>query len=77
MVGRHPTPALGAEFQPSNLFRNPYSYHNPNLQDTGEELCGVLHSFWFLIFLFEFQGNKRSLLIQQEGKLTWYVWCIC
>lgn len=63
----------GLKFNLAIWFQSPYSYHNPNLQQLVEEFCVVLYSLWFLIFLFEFQGNKRSLQIQKKGKLIWYV----
>lgn len=66
----------GLDFNLAVWFHKPHSFHNPNVQELGEEFCVVLCSLWFLIFLFEFQGSKRSLLTQKKRKLIWYVQCV-
>lgn len=42
-------------------------------RELGKNFVLFFFSSCFLIFLSEFQQNKRSLLIQQEGKLTWLI----
>ena len=74
--GGHSTFALGTELQFSDLIPIRILTKTLIYRDLGKN-CVVLYSFWFLIFCFEFQGNKRSLLILQKGEWTWYVHCVC